>query len=121
MCQQRCRMSGSWTRKTVITIEYLGRTYLVTLPEVVISLRDSDEEVPLKDRILILHYLTQAKGTPLSNRIIAYKELPEGADYFPTFAKRAIKPLVDHFGREPQRLLDIAEDTWAAVRQTMAM
>lgn len=101
-----CQVAGS---KTVIAIQYLGRTYLVTLPEVVVSLRDSDKPVPLKDRILILHYLTRAKGTPLSGRLIAYKELPEGAVYFPTFAKRAIKPLVDHFGGEPERLADISK------------
>jgi hypothetical protein len=110
--EQQCVNSGARYQvigsKRVIIIEYLNQTYQVTLPEVEISLVNSEEEVPLKDKILILHYLTQAKGTPASNRIIAYKELPEGANYFPTFVKRAIKPLVDHFGREPQRLLDIA-------------
>ena len=56
----------------------------------------------------MLHYFTLAKGTPLSNKVITYKELPEGASYFPTFAKRAIKPLLDHFGKEPHRLIDVA-------------
>ncbi len=35
--------------------------------------------------------------------------MPEGANYFPTFSKRAIKPLLDHFGREPERLIGAAE------------
>jgi len=65
--------------------------------------------VSQRDKILILHYLTQAKGTPLSNEIITYKELPEGPNYFRTFYKRAIKPLVDHFGQEPGQLVDIAK------------
>lgn len=107
---KQCQSSGAQCQPldtgTLVTVKYLGRTYRVTLPEVRISPEDSDEEVPLKDRILILHYLAQAKGTPLSGRAITYKELPEGASYFPTFAKRAIKPLVDHFGREPHRLED---------------
>jgi len=108
--KQQCVNSGAQyiDSERVVAIEYLNQTYRVTIPEVEISLVDSEAEVPLKDRILILHYLAQAKGTPPSNRIIAYKELPEGANYFPTFAKRAIKPLVDHFGSQPQRLLDIA-------------
>jgi len=93
----------------VIVVEYLNQSYQVTLPDVEISLIGSEESVPLRDKILILHYLTQAKGTPLSNRIIAYRELPEGANYFPTFSKRAIKPLVDHFSKEPGRLVDVAE------------
>jgi hypothetical protein len=93
----------------VISLDYLNRRYQVRLPEVDISLADSDEEVPLKDKILLLHYLIQAKGTPLANKTIAYKELPEGTVYFRTFHKRAIKPLVDHFGSQPKKLLDAAK------------
>jgi len=65
--------------------------------------------VPIRDKILILHYFTQAKGAPITNKLITFKELPEGATYFPTFSKRAIKPHLDHFGREPERLIDTAE------------
>ncbi len=57
----------------------------------------------------MLHYFNRAKGTPLTNHKIAYKELPEGIIYFPTFYKRAIKPLLDHFGREPERLIGATE------------
>jgi hypothetical protein len=93
----------------VITVEYLNRQYQVTLPDIEISMKDSKEAVPLRDKILILHYLIQAKGTPLSNKTITYKELPEGLIYFPTFVKRAIKPLTDHFGKEPHRLINVAK------------
>jgi hypothetical protein len=110
---QQCLKSGAEYQvidsEKIIIVEYLNQLYLVTLPGIEISLKDSEEAVPLRDKILILHYLTQAKGTPASDKVITYKELPEGTSYFPTFAKRAIKPLVDHFGGEPHRLLDIAE------------
>ena len=62
----------------------------------------------MRDKILILHYLIRAKGTPISHELIAYKELPEGASYFPTFFKRAIKPIVDNFGTELHLLADAA-------------
>ena len=111
--EQQCLKSGTQchlidSQKTII-VKYLNQSYQVTLPDVKVSLKDSEEAVPLKDKILILHYLIQAKGTPLSNRIITYKELPEGTNYFRTFHKRAIKPLVDHFGQEPGQLVDIAK------------
>jgi len=112
--EQQCRRSGARYKvvdsQPLIIIEYLSRSYQITLPERQISLMDSGEEVPLKDKVLILHYLTQAKGTPLSNEMVSYKQLPEGASYFPTFYKRAIKPLVEHFGRQPQRLVDTAKE-----------
>jgi len=94
--------------KKVIIIEYLSQSYLISLPGIEISLMNSEAAVPVKDKILMLHYLTSARGTPLSNKMIAYKELPGGISYFPTFSKRAIKPLLDYFGKEPHRLLDVA-------------
>ena len=110
--EQQCVKSSAQylliNSQKVIIVEYLNQSYRITLPDIEISLTNSEGEVPLKDKILILHYLTQAKGTPISNKSIAYKELPEGANYFPTFSKRAIKPLVDYFGKEPRRLLDVA-------------
>ena len=109
--EQQCRKSSAQyidSQKAIITV-YLNQSYLITLPDVEISLMNKKEEtVPIRDKILILHYLTLAKGTPLSNKVITYKELPEGINYFPTFYKRAIKPLVSHFGNEPYRLLDMA-------------
>ena len=110
--EQQCLKSGAQylliDSQKVIIVEYLNQSYQITLPDIEISLTSGEEKVPLKDRILILHYLTQAKGTPTSNKSIAYKELPEGTTYFPTFSKRAIKPLVDYFGKEPHLLVDIA-------------
>ncbi|MFC1993327.1 DUF3786 domain-containing protein [Chloroflexota bacterium] len=94
--------------RQVITLGYLNRLYKITLPDIEVALKDSEEPVPLRDKILVLHYFIQAKGTPVSKKLKAYKELPGGELYLPTFFKRAIKPIVDHFGEEPHRLLDIA-------------
>lgn len=111
--EQQCLKSGARYQvidsQKIILLEYLNQSYQIVFPDIDISLIDSEEEVPMRDKILILHYFNRAKGTPLTNKIIAYKELPEGANYFPTFSKRAIKPLLDHFGREPERLIDAAE------------
>lgn len=110
---QLCLRTGAHCRTTgpqkAIILEYLNESYQVLLPDIEISLVESTQEVPLRDRILILHYLTQAKGTPLTHKPIAYKELPEGTNYFPTYYLRAIKPLVTHFGNQPEHLLDIAQ------------
>ncbi|GAI85984.1 unnamed protein product [marine sediment metagenome] len=110
---QQCLKSGAQYQvidsQEIIILEYLNQSYQIVFPDIDISLIGSEEEVPMRDKILILHYLTQAKGTPITNKITAFRELPEGANYFPTFSKRAIKPLLDHFGREPERLIDAAE------------
>ena len=111
--KQQCHKSGAryqeMDSKKVIIIEYLNQSYQITLPDIEISLTDSEEKVPIRDKVLILHYLTSAKSTPATNKLITYRELPEGANYFPTFSKRTIKVILDHFGKEPRRLVDAAE------------
>ena len=110
--EQQCHKSGAkyqvMDSSKVIIIEYLNQSYQITLPDIDISLMDSETGVPLREKILILHYLIQAKGAQTSNKMIAYKELPEGASYFPTFTKRVIKPLLTYFGNEPHQLIEAA-------------
>jgi len=111
--EQQCRKSGAQyqvidSKKTVI-IQYLNQSYLITLPDIEILLVGSAEEVPLRDKVLMLHYFLSAKGTPIANRLITFRELPEGKVYSPTFAKRTSQPLVDRFGKEPHLLLEAAE------------
>jgi len=110
--EQQCLKSGARylvvDSQKVIIIEYLNQWYQITLPDIEISLMDSEEEVPMRDKILILHYLISAKGIPITNKLTAFKELPGGANYFPTFSKRAIEPLIDHFGKQPHLLIDAA-------------
>lgn len=110
--EQQCLKAGARYEvidsKEVIFIDYLSRTYQIDFPDIEVSLVDSVEKVTIRDKILILHYLTSAKGTPLSYKLTAYKELPEGSNYFPTFCKRTTKPLLAHFGNEPHLLVDAA-------------
>lgn len=109
--EEQCRRCGArfLKSKNTISLEYLNQTYLIKYPKAEITLQDTEEPVTLVDKILLLHYVTQARGTPLSGQLISFKELPEGTGYFPTFYKRAIKPLVTFFGSEPERLLEMAE------------
>jgi len=107
--QHLCHKNGAqYVDCNRIIIEYLNQPYLITLANSEISLKDSKEKVPLKDKILILHYLNLAKGTPAANRLVTFRQLPGGASYFPVFSQRAIKPFLNHFGKEPELLTDVA-------------
>jgi len=110
--EQLCLKSGARYLVTgsqkEIAIEYLNQSYRVTMPSIEILLTDSQEEVSVRDKVLILHYLLSAKGAPATNQLIAFKELPGGGNYFRTFSKRAIEPLVEHFGEQPHLLIDTA-------------
>lgn len=108
---EQCRKSGAKyiSSQKAITINYLNRFYKIGFPGGEVSLAESEETVPVRDKILILHYFTRAKGTPLSSRTITYKELHDGINYYPTFSKRTIQPLVNFFGQDPGQLLKIAK------------
>lgn len=106
--KEQCHRSGARyvinDSKELVIVQYLNQPYQVTFPTGEVSLVTSQAEVPIKDKILILHYLILAKGTPLADKLIAFSELPEGANYFPTFSKRSIEPLIRYFGQEPEKL-----------------
>ena len=104
--RQQCLKSGArYIGPSEIVLGYLNQSYRITIPDCKILLEESSTEAPLRDKILILHYFTGAKGTPATARLIAYKQLPGGVSYFSAFSQRAIAPLVKHFGRSPELLV----------------
>ncbi len=92
-----------------ILIRYLDRPYQVDISSGGISPEGKKGDVPVKDQILILHYLTQAKGTPFTNKIINYGQIEGGKFYVPAFIKRSIDPLLKCFGHRPELLLEVAQ------------
>ena len=103
--REQCRKSSArYIGPGEIVIDYLNQPYHIMIPECRILLEDSGTEAPLRDKILILHYFTGAKGTAATYKLIAYKQLPGGVSYFSAFSQRAIGPLVKNFGRSPELL-----------------
>jgi hypothetical protein len=103
--KEQCRRSGArYLSPHEVVINYLNQPYHITLPDGKILLEDSGIEVSLRDKILMLHYFTGAKGTAATGRLIAYKQLSGGTSYFPAFSHRAISPLVKNFGKSPELL-----------------
>ncbi|NWF77993.1 MAG: DUF3786 domain-containing protein [Chloroflexi bacterium] len=103
--EQQCRKSGAqYVEPNKVVIHYLNQLYHIMLPDVKILLADGSTEASLRDKILILHYFTGAKGTPATGKMITYKQLPGGISYFPAFSQRAITPLVKNFGQNPELL-----------------
>ena len=111
--EQQCQKSGTQYQvvgsQQSIVVQYLNQSYLITVPSGAISLPGSTEIVPIRDKLLIIHYFLTAKGTPPTNKLITFRELPDGTVYFPTFTKRTSQPLVRYFGEKPRLLLEIGE------------
>jgi len=108
--EEQCRKSGARyvAAKKAIILDHLNKSYQIGFPGGEVSLVDSEEEVPMREKILVMDYFTRAGGTPLSGNTITYKELHDGINYYPTFSKRTIQPLVSFFGDKPEQLLKTA-------------
>ncbi len=117
--QKQCERSGAELQLDgTLTLCYLNQTYCLDIDKATISLVDNAQEVSLRDRILLIHYFTQSKGTALTGKQITYRDLPGGLVYYPTFTKRTIQPLTDFFGEKPPLLIKAGELFAAASAQT---
>ncbi len=62
-----------------------GRPLFITFPELVAYRQESGELLSPFDQALLLYYLNTADGTPLSDRWIAFSDLPDGRFYNQAF------------------------------------
>ena len=107
--EELCARSGAlWKpEEETIEIDFLNRPYLVRLPafEVVFA----EEEAPIRERILLLHYLQTASGAKLSGEWIAFSQVPGGELYLGNFRARSVDRLVRAFGGREEKLAEGAE------------
>jgi hypothetical protein len=116
--KQQCSKSGAhYVHPDRVTIEYLNQPYVIATPGMEISLSDSQEhgegeagseDIDLKDRILILHYIITAEGTPNTGKLIGFKQVPGGLFEYASLSREVLAPLLDQFGKEPERLVEAA-------------
>lgn len=95
------------SKGAVLHLPFFYRKIKITWPEgEVISLEGTKDLSP-QEQGLIMHYLIQATGTPLTNSWITFREIPSGEFYYPAFVKRAKEPLVRTFGAQPGLLIEL--------------
>lgn len=94
---------------TRIRLSYLNEPYLVDIRSGEIKHEEKEEKPQLRDKIIMLHYLVDAKGTPLTGKLLTYAQIEGGRFYFPVFQKRTIDPMIRTFSQDPDSLIRRAE------------
>ncbi len=84
--------------QTNLILPFFTDEVIITFPKISLYYKNKDQEISLWYKILILHYLGQAKGTPINGEQITFKQVTGGLAYYPAFHRRTIKPLLKAFG-----------------------
>jgi hypothetical protein len=103
----RCEYFYEDTREWLI-VPFFSQGRMVAWPEVKVTPAAGEGEIPLTEQILILHYLLNCTGEPLSGREIDFRSVPEGGFYWSAFVSRAKKPLLETFGHDPDLYRQVA-------------
>jgi hypothetical protein len=93
-----------------VGFRYLGRELRVSFPQGTVESQNGKAPIPLREEILILHYLGRASGVPLAGEWASFSEIPGGAFYHSVFLMRCKAPLVKFFGEDPEALLATAKE-----------
>ena len=99
--EERARRAGAQYRKEdekgIVTLSFFLDAYEIVFPEV--NFRCSTQTtISLVVRVLLLHYLIRADGSPLTGRWVGYKDIPGGLLYAGVFTRRVTDRLVKRYG-----------------------
>ncbi len=99
-------------RARTFTIPVLNKQYKVSLVDKTIQHpgEKADEHIYGAMTVLVLHYLINARATTLKNKLISYRELPDGMVFYNAFRSIAIQPVADRFGNDLAGFIKSAED-----------
>ena len=88
-----------------LVLPFLNKVYEIQYPDFTFTDQQSpDEEAPIQEQVLLLHYLQGCREKTLTGNWIAYREIPGASFYFAAFVKRAIDPLKKVFGHNIEGL-----------------
>lgn len=59
------------------------------------------QELPVEEKIILLHYLLQANGAPPAGQWITFRQIPDGHFYDVAFQRRTRTPFLLRFGHNP--------------------
>lgn len=100
-----------------LSLRFLNRKVLCPWPGLIFSDKETQEDLPIQQQVLLMHYLMGAcnsEGAPVTGEWIAFQDVPDGRFYLDAFLRRAKVPLVSTFGPDPDRLQEAAGAAYGA-------
>jgi hypothetical protein len=87
---------------------FLGYTIDLETGELTDSISDNNKMLANTIETLLNHYAA-GNPSPLSGKLVKYRDIPGGCAYEEAFIRRAVQPVADVFGDNPKELVPVAE------------
>ncbi len=87
-------------------VKFLGEEYTLKPQERAIMINGEKPFYDLFKIGIILHYMVHAKDKPIANKLISFRELWGGNEYYPAFTNRVLTPLTEYFCDKPKLLME---------------
>lgn len=92
-------------QSATVELQYLNASVRLVLPACSCTTAGG-VELHVWDKILLLHYLLNAKPQTAKSREVGFKDITSAALYFNLFENRCLKPLAKAFGAAPEYLFE---------------
>ena len=89
-------------------VPFFGSLYEIRWPGAAVRRAADGKDTDVAPRILLLHYMLTADGTPMASKWITFRQLPGGLGYDAAFQGRANLRLARAFGHELAAFRDAA-------------
>ncbi len=89
------------------SLPYFRKTHHVAYPDGAVSSPGGD--VSTVDKIVLLHYLLTADGSPMTGQWLNFRKLPGGELYLSAFEAQCTNPLARVFGNDLSRFVSAGE------------
>ena len=100
-----------------LCLKVLNRNIIISWPEMDFAYEKGDGEISLQQQAFLLHYLNGAclkEGIKPADEWVSYQDIPDGRFYMDAFIKRAKTPLIQTFGLNAKKMVDIASKAYNA-------
>lgn len=95
---------GATFKETALEMSYWGRQVVIDWPGLTMTYQADGSSLSVFDEAVILYYLRYADGTPLADRWVSFRELPDGGFYHQAFQGYSGDRLARAFAAQPDEL-----------------
>jgi hypothetical protein len=100
--EEVARRCGATLNGRRLILPFFGRRVEVRLAEEPgCEVEVSPQDLPLAEKILILHYLSSTGNQPRREELVSFKQLPGASFYEPTYRRRGPERIAGRFGSDP--------------------